>query len=90
VLYGCDAIGGNNYGRWCDAEFDKRIKQAKAINDKDQRSVLYKEAQQILKREVPITPIAHSTVYQPMSKKVQDFKISPFGLVSFYGVSVGE
>jgi dipeptide transport system substrate-binding protein len=90
VLYGCDAIGGNNYARWCDPEFDKRIKQAKAINDKEQRSVLYKEAQQILKREVPITPIAHSTVYQPMSKKVQDFKISPFGLVSFYGVSVGK
>ncbi|MGH8439420.1 MAG: hypothetical protein ACRERW_10255, partial [Pseudomonas sp.] len=26
--------------------------------------------------------------YQPMRSTVQDFKISPFGLNSFYGVSV--
>jgi peptide/nickel transport system substrate-binding protein/dipeptide transport system substrate-binding protein len=37
---------------------------------------------------VPITPIANSVVYQPMRKEVQDFKISPFGLTPFYGVSV--
>ena len=88
VLYGCDSIGGNNYGRWCDAEYDKLIKQAKTINDKEQRSALYQQAQQILKAQMPITPVAHSTVYQPMSKAVKDFKISPFGVNSFYGVSV--
>ncbi len=37
-----------------------------------------------------MTPIAHSTVYQPMSKAVKDFRISPFGLNSFYGVSVAD
>ena len=40
--------------------------------------------------QVPITPIAHSTVYQPMRKTVHDFRISPFGLNSFYEVSVGK
>ncbi|NRH27275.1 ABC transporter substrate-binding protein [Pseudomonas sp. MS19] len=88
VLYGCDAIGGNNYSRWCDKDFDAKVKKAKTLNDKDQRSALYMEAQQILKKNVPITPVAHSTVFQPMSKTVKDFKISPFGLNSFYGVSV--
>ncbi|WP_313395973.1 hypothetical protein, partial [Pseudomonas sp.] len=47
-------------------------------------------AQHILKEQVPITPIAHSTVYQPMSAKVKDFKISPFALNAFYGVSVDK
>ena len=51
---------------------------------------LYKQAQHILKEQVPITPIAHSTVYQPMRKTVHDFRISPFGLNSFYEVSVGK
>jgi dipeptide transport system substrate-binding protein len=37
-----------------------------------------------------MTPIAHSTVYQPMRNTVQDFKISPFGLNSFYGVGVSS
>jgi len=39
---------------------------------------------------VPITPIANSKVFQPMRKEVQDFKISPFGLTPFYGVSLGK
>ncbi|WP_256675057.1 hypothetical protein, partial [Pseudomonas sp. FSL R10-0071] len=33
---------------------------------------------------------AHSTVYQPMRKNVEGFKISPLGLMSFYGVSVDK
>ena len=90
TLYGCDAIDGNNFSKWCDADYDKLVKQAKATSDQNKRIELYKQAQHILKAQVPITPIAHSTVYQPMSKKVQDFLISPFALNSFYGVSIEE
>ena len=90
TLYGCDAIGGNNYSRWCQPEYDKLIKAAKRTTDMDERTKLYIQAQQILKQQVPITPIAHSTVFQPMRKEVQDFKISPFGLNEFYGVSVSK
>ena len=90
TLYGCDAIGGNNYSRWCQPEYDKLIKAAKRTTDMDERTKLYMQAQQILKQQVPITPIAHSTVFQPMRKEVQDFKISPFGLNEFYGVSVSK
>ncbi|TLX60394.1 ABC transporter substrate-binding protein [Stutzerimonas nosocomialis] len=88
VLYGCDAIGGNNYSRLCDKPFDALIKKAKAITDSEERTELYKQAQHLLKANVQITPIAHSTVYQPMSTQVKDFKISPFGINSFYGVSL--
>jgi dipeptide transport system substrate-binding protein len=88
TLYGCDAVDGNNFSKWCDADYDKLVKAAKRVTDTAERTELYKQAQVILKREVPITPIAHSTVYQPMSKKVEDFKISPFALNSFYGVDV--
>lgn len=88
TLYGCDAVDGNNFSKWCHAEYDKLVKAAKRVTDTAERTQLYMQAQVLLKREVPITPIAHSTVYQPMSKKVKDFKISPFALNSFYGVSV--
>ena len=88
TLYGCDAVDGNNFSKWCHADYDKLVKAAKRVTDTAERTELYKQAQVILKREVPITPIAHSTVYQPMSKKVVDFKISPFALNSFYGVGV--
>ena len=90
TLYGCDAVNGNNFSKWCDADYDKLIKTAKATPDQAKRTELYKQAQVRLKEQVPITPIAHSTVYQPMSAKVTDFKISPFGLNSFYGVGVKD
>jgi dipeptide transport system substrate-binding protein len=88
TLYGCDAVDGNNFSKWCDADYDKLVKAAKRVTDTAERTTLYKQAQVILKREVPITPIAHSTVYQPMSNTVVDFRISPFALNSFYGVDV--
>ncbi len=90
TLYGCDAVDGNNFSKWCYKPYDDLIKQAKATSDQAKRTELYKQAQHILKEQVPMTPIAHSTVYQPMSAKVKDFKISPFGLNSFYGVSVDK
>ncbi|MBM3109556.1 ABC transporter substrate-binding protein [Pseudomonas sp. P66] len=90
TLFGCDAISGNNFSKWCDPEYDKLIKEAKATSDQAKRTELYKQAQHRLKDQVPMTPIAHSTVYQPMRTTVQDFKISPFGLNSFYGVSVSK
>jgi dipeptide transport system substrate-binding protein len=90
TLFGCDAVNGNNFAKWCDPAYDKLIKQAKTTSDHAKRIELYEQAQHVLKAAVPMTPVAHSTVYQPMRKNVQDFKISPFGLNSFYGVSVSQ
>ena len=64
--------------------------KAKRVTDQGERTKLYEQAQQVLKQQVPMTPIAHSTVYMPMRKEVQDYKISPFGLNEFYGVSVSK
>ncbi|WP_191486171.1 ABC transporter substrate-binding protein [Pseudomonas sp. FEN] len=90
TLYGCDAIGGNNYSMWCNPQYDKLIKQAKIVTDHAQRTALYQQAQQLLKQQVPITPIAHSTVSQPLSTKVEGFKVSPFGRNVFSGVSIEQ
>ncbi|MDH0731175.1 ABC transporter substrate-binding protein [Pseudomonas sichuanensis] len=88
TLYGCDAIGSNNYSLWCDPQYDALVKQAKRVTDREQRSALYQQAQQRLKQQVPITPVAHSTVNQPLSSNVNDFKVSPFGRNVFSGVSI--
>jgi peptide/nickel transport system substrate-binding protein/dipeptide transport system substrate-binding protein len=90
VLYSCAAVKGSNYAKWCDPAYDKLIQQAKVSTDKAQRVKLYQQAQLILKQQVPITPIANSTVFQPLRKEVSDFKISPFGLTPFYGVGINK
>jgi len=90
VLYSCAAVKGSNYAKWCDPAYDKLVQKAKLTTDRDERIKLYQQAQQILKAQVPITPIANSKVFQPMRKEVQDFKLSPFGLTPFYGVSLSR
>ncbi len=87
TLYSCGAIGSNNYAQWCDPTYDQLITQAKRVTGQGPRSALYQRAQQRLKQQVPITPIAHSTVSQPMRATVIDFKVSPFGRNAFSGVS---
>ncbi|QNM96040.1 ABC transporter substrate-binding protein [Chitinimonas koreensis] len=88
VNLGCDAVGGNNYAQWCYKPFDDLIMRAKQTTDVAKRTADYMKAQEIFKQELPWTTVAHSTVTVPMSKKVQGFKISPFGLMSFSGVTV--
>ncbi|MBE8591065.1 ABC transporter substrate-binding protein [Pseudomonas sp. MAFF 301449] len=90
VLYSCAAVKGSNYAKWCNPAYDKLVQQAKVSSDREQRIKWYQQAQKILKEQVPITPIANSTVFQPLRKDVKDFKISPFGLTPFYGVSLDK
>ena len=88
VNLGCAAVGSNNYSQWCFKAFDDLVVKAKTLTNQADRAKLYEQAQVIFKEQVPWTTIAHSTVYAPQRKEVQGFKISPFGLNSFYGVSL--
>ncbi|RML21418.1 Dipeptide ABC transporter, periplasmic dipeptide-binding protein [Pseudomonas syringae pv. lapsa] len=88
TLYSCAAIGGNNYSMWCDEKYDQLVKAAVATTDRAKRTDLYQQAQRYLKEQVPITPVAHSTVNQPLRAEVRDFHVSPFGRNNFSGVSI--
>ncbi len=90
TLYSCASIGGNNYSMWCDEKYDALVKAAVATADKGQRIGLYKQAQHYLKEQLPISPIAHSTVNQPLRAEVEGFEVSPFGRNNFSGVSLAE
>ena len=91
VLLGCDAAKeGGNRARWCDKEFDNKLREAKQTTDVEMRTELYEEAQVIFKEEAPWITIAHSVVYKPMRKEVQNFTIDPLGGHVFYGVDLAE
>ena len=57
---------------------------------KGERAKLYEQAQVIFKDQAPWNTIAHSVVNEPISTKVQGYKIDPFGGHVFYGVSLTE
>ncbi|WP_293762819.1 ABC transporter substrate-binding protein [uncultured Aquitalea sp.] len=88
VLLTCEAVGGSNYARYCNKDFDSLVLKARTTSDVKERTKLYMKAQEIFKRDLPWSTIAHSTVNQPMRKEVNGFKISPFGDYTFQGVSV--
>ncbi|MEJ7139386.1 ABC transporter substrate-binding protein [Comamonadaceae bacterium SL12-8] len=88
VLLTCEAVGGSNYARYCNKDFDALVLKARTINDQAERAKLYSQAQEIFKKDLPWTTIAHSVTNQPMRKEVNGFKISPFGDYSFKSVSV--
>ncbi|QCP51414.1 ABC transporter substrate-binding protein [Trinickia violacea] len=88
TLLGCDAVNGSNFGKWCYKPFDDLVKKGRETPDQAQRTQIYQQAQQIWAQQLPFSPIAHSTVYQPVSKKVIDMKIEPLGYLRFDGVGV--
>jgi dipeptide transport system substrate-binding protein len=90
VLLGCDGVGGANRAQWCHQPFNDLVMQAKVEQNRDKRVELYEEAQRIFKEEAPWATIAHSVVFKPVRKEVQDFKIDPFGGHVFYGVDLAE
>ena len=90
TLLGCDAVGGNNRAQWCNEEFDKLVKKAKATSDKAERTKLYEEAQVIFKDQAPWATIDHSLSVVPMRKEVSGFTQSPLGDFKFDKVDIAE
>lgn len=88
VLLTCEAIGGSNYARYCSKDFDALVLKARNSTDTKERTALYMQAQEIFKRDLPWSTMAHSTVNQPMRKELYGFKISPLGDYNFVGVGL--
>lgn len=93
VLLGCNKDGkpnGNNIPKWCDAKFQDDVNKAVTLTDQVERTKLYVDAQKIVDAQVPWLNIAHSTVFEPVSKKVTGYKVSPLGSHEFQNVDVTE
>lgn len=85
VLLSCASVkGGSNVSQWCDKGFDRLIREGKRISSESKRAALYRKAQEIFHKEVPWVPIAHSTVFRALSRRVLNYKIGPIGVEDFY------
>ena len=89
-LAGCDAarVGGGNVAKWCDKEFDGIVKKASTISNQAERTVLYKQAQEIMHKQQPFLFVAHSVVSVPMLKTVSGYKQDPLGSHEFWNVEL--
>jgi dipeptide transport system substrate-binding protein len=89
-LLGCTdgKAGGSNNSKWCNAEYDALMNEARNMADTAKRTEIYKKMAAIYKANVPVLTIAHSTVFEPIRKEVDGYKVSPFGRHEFYGVDI--
>jgi dipeptide transport system substrate-binding protein len=90
TLLGCAAAksNGSNIAKFCYQPFEDLVLKAKTVSDQAERTELYKKAQVVFKEQAPWFTIAHSVQLKPMRKDVVDFKLSPFGRHTFYGVDI--
>ncbi len=88
ILLSCAAIeGGSNYARWCNKDYDTIITQAAKLSDPKKRKELYEKAQLIVRKEIPIIPLAHSRVFKLQNSNLEGFAFSPFGTDEFSKVN---
>ncbi len=82
--------GALNDGRYCNAEVDKLLDEARVTNDEAKRKQLYDAAQEILQQDLPII----YTYYQPWpfahTKKLEGFKPYPDGMIRLKGVKLAS
>jgi len=90
TLLGCDSAksGGSNVAKFCYKPFDELVVKAKTVTNPAERTKLYEKAQVIFKEQAPWFTIAHAVQLKPVRKEVIDFKLSPFGRHTFYGVDI--
>lgn len=87
-LLSCAAAhAGNNYARWCNAEFDAALQQGLESQQIASRMNAYLKAQQILARDLPVLPLASSLHILAYRHDIQGLVLNPFGNASFASVS---
>jgi dipeptide transport system substrate-binding protein len=89
-LLGCNSArtDGSNIAKFCYPPFEELVAKAKSVSDQSERIALYRKAQVVFKEQAPWFTIAHAVQLKPVRKEVVDFKLSPFGRHTFYGVDI--
>ena len=88
-LFSQASIGGNNFGRFDNPEFEKLIADAQAETDDVKRGELYNQAEEILLNEdTHAIPIVYYTGGQVFRDTVANFDQPPLGIMLWERISV--
>jgi peptide/nickel transport system substrate-binding protein len=73
----------SNVSLWKNEEFTELVKKAQKTFDKAERTTYYLQAQEIVHKEAPWVPLAHTTTVRCYNKRIHDVPLRPNGLNSF-------
>jgi peptide/nickel transport system substrate-binding protein len=81
---------GYNMGFYSNPEVDALLQEARTTLDRDKRTELYQQAQQLIAQDPPWIMVDHETQIVVMSNKIKDFKLHPTGPFRFENVWIEE
>ncbi len=80
--------GPINISKFCDAEVDKLLGQARQVNDPAQRKALYRQVADKVIVGGPILYLYHRMMFFAHNAKLQGFKAMPDGLIRVVGLKL--
>jgi dipeptide transport system substrate-binding protein len=87
----CESIRtGGNRARWCNRDFSDAVARANASTEKEERTRLYRRAQEIFQEDVGGMLFANSQSFTPVRKNVVGYRIHGFGGQPYFGVSLAN
>ena len=90
-LFSAASIGGNNFGRFDDPEFEKLIAEAQAEPDDAKRGELYNQAESyMLNDQTSAVPLVWYTGSQVFRDNVVNFDQPPLGIMLWERISAGS
>jgi peptide/nickel transport system substrate-binding protein len=77
-----------NDTRYCNAEVDRLLNEARAVNDQKARKALYEQALGLLREDLPLIYLYFEPRIFVMTKKLQGFGAHPDGLIRLEAVEM--
>jgi peptide/nickel transport system substrate-binding protein len=78
--------GGQNDGKYTNAEVDRLLNTARTIYDVAERKKLYDAAQKIIQDDLPLIYLYNQPWYFALRANVQGFQLHPDGMIRLAGI----
>jgi oligopeptide transport system substrate-binding protein len=79
---------GSNWGRYSNPEFEALLTKAAAAPTPDEANAIYQQAEALLAKDLPSTPMFYYITTSAWSDKVTDVKVNAFGVLDFAAIKV--
>jgi dipeptide transport system substrate-binding protein len=82
--------GGANLSNFCHQKYERLVTEAKKTFDQKKRKALYQKAMSLFQEEMPVLPIAHSSIFRVLNRDVRGYEPRPLGTESFFRVELSS
>jgi peptide/nickel transport system substrate-binding protein len=83
ALLASEAVGTTNRSRYKSAEMDSLLKRGRMTADPEDREAIYRQAQELFRRDLPWIPLYHGSVITAVRRVVRGLVTAPTGVTRY-------